>query len=125
MKKQFLPYYLSRAILSAVFAILIMGFTWKAALLTILFFSFFLLYLHSGWFTIDSENSLFPLRRDTRGRLVQRKALITAIVIALITYFSLFAISTGLGLTLLPGNIALATAIIAYFATQFVLFSRT
>jgi len=124
MKKQFLPYYISRALFSAVFAIFILGFNWKAILLTIVFFGFFLLYLHSGWFRVDSENSLYPLRRDSRGQLIQRKALIIAIVVGLITYFSLAFLSSRLGLILLSGNIAFALAIIAYFISQFVLFSK-
>jgi hypothetical protein len=124
MKKQFLPYYISRAFLSAVFAIIVVGFNWKAIILTTLLFGFFLLYLHSGWFGIDSENPLFPIRRDTRGQLIQRKALIIAIVLGLVTYFSLSLLSIQPELIALSGSIAFTTAVIAYFTSQFVLFKK-
>ena len=124
MKKEYLPYYLSRALLSALFAVLIAGFTWKTIIIAVLFFGFFLLYLHSGWFRIDAENALLLLRRDTRGQLIQRKALIIAVVVGLAAYFLLVFISGRLGLTLLSGNIAFAFAVISYFASQFILLSR-
>lgn len=125
MKKQFLPYYISRAILSSVVAILIIGFNWKAILFGIVFFGFFLLYLHSGWFRVDSNNTLFPLRRDDRGQLIQRKALIIAILVGLITYFSLSQLSNLFDMVLISGNISFATAVFAYFASQFVLLAKT
>lgn len=124
MNKQFIPYYISRAILCSVLAILSMGFNWKALLLAAIFFGFFLLYLHSGWFRIDLKNTLLPLRRDSRGQLIQRKALIIAIIVGLTTYFSLFQLSSRFDLDLISGNIAFATAIVDYFTTQFVLFSK-
>ncbi len=125
MNKQFVPYYISRALLSAVFASYIVGFNWKAILITLVFFSFFLLYLHSGWFEINTENKLFPLRRDSRGQLIQRKALIIAIVLGVIAYFSMSLVFNNLGLVSDSGDIAFAILIIAYFSTQFVLFSKT
>ena len=124
MKKQYLPYYISRAAISALFAFFIVGFNWKAILVAVVFFGFFLLYLHSGWFRVDAENGLLPIRRDTRGQLVQRKALIIALVVGLVTYFSLTLLANRLGLSLFPGNLAIAMGVIAYFVSQFVLFSR-
>lgn len=59
MKKEFLPYYVSRAILSTAFSILVAGFSWNAALLATVFFGLFLLYLHSGWFSVDLGNPFF------------------------------------------------------------------
>lgn len=125
MKKQYLPYYISRALLSAIFAIIVVGFDWKALLITAVIFGFFLLYLHSGWFRIDSENPLFPIRRDTRGQQIQRKALIIAIVLGLAVYFSLSLLSNQPDLISLAGSISLVIAMIAYFTSQFVLFTRT
>ena len=40
MKKEYMPYYISRAILSSIFAVIIMGLNWKAALLAVVFFVF-------------------------------------------------------------------------------------
>jgi hypothetical protein len=124
MKREFLPYYISRAVLSGLFSLLVFGFSWKALLFSIVLFGGFLLYLHSGWFSVDSKNPLFPLRRDSLGQLVQRKALVISIVAGILTYFSLSYLAGEFGLILLAGNIAFAVATIAYFASQFVFFIR-
>jgi hypothetical protein len=124
MKREFLPYYISRAVLSGLFSLLVFGFSWKALLFSIVLFGGFLLYLHSGWFSVDSKNPLFPLRRDSLGLLIQRKALVISIVAGLLTYFSLSYLAGAFDLVLLSGNIAFAVAIIAYFASQFVIFIR-
>jgi hypothetical protein len=124
MKKQFLPYYISRALLSIAFSIIIVGFDWKAIPLSLMVFAFFLFYLHSGWFQIDERNPFFPIRRDSHGQLVQRKALIIAIGIGMLMYFLLPFLPASLGLTSLSLNIVFAVAIIAYFAVQFLLFSK-
>jgi len=122
MKRQFLPYYFSRALLSAVFPVLVFGFTWKSLLFCIVLFGFFLLYLHSGWFQVNPANSFFPLRRDDRGRQAQRKALIAAVSAGWVTYFALswFSIDAGPATT-----IPLAVGVLAYFASQFALLART
>ena len=48
VKRQFLPYYASRAALSLALACLVLGFTWKALAMAAFFFGLFVLYLHSG-----------------------------------------------------------------------------
>jgi hypothetical protein len=116
MKKEFLPYYISRAILSAVFAVIVWGFTWQALLFAIFIFGLFLLYLHSGWFRVDLTHPLFPLRRDQRGQLVQRKALIAALIVGVFTYLAF-----SLVLPALSANLALPLAIVTYFLVQFYL----
>ena len=124
MKKEFLPYYISRFILSAVFSILVWRFTWMAAVMTFVFFGLFLLYLHSGWFSIDLRNPLTPLRRDTHGQLIQRRALIISIVVSLLLYLISLQLSSLFGLSLISGNIALSIGIITYFIAQFILFAK-
>ena len=125
MKKKFLPYYLSRAVLSAAFALLVMGFTLKAVIFAAALFGMFLLYLHSGWFHVDPSHPLTPLRRDDRGQQIQRKALIAAVIVGLLTYVVLAAGSGWLGLASASGSIALALGISTYFITQFALFARS
>ena len=120
MNRKYLPYYLSRLILSLLFSFLVLGFNWKAIVLATLFFGLFLLYLHSGWFQVDLTTPLFPLRRDSRGELIQRKALIFSIVVG----FSVYLFSGILGFAFISGNIAVAVAIIAYFSSQFLLFQE-
>jgi hypothetical protein len=124
MKREFLPYYLSRAALSAIFAILVMGFTWKAIVVAIVLFGLFLLYLHSGWFKIDPGHPLTPLQRDERGKQIQRNALIAAIIVGLLLYLIGTQAVHLLGWSLVAGPLALAFAIITYFITQFILFAR-
>ncbi|MBI3152920.1 MAG: hypothetical protein HYZ21_12350 [Chloroflexi bacterium] len=124
MKKEFLPYYISRFILSAVFSILVWGFTWTAALMTIVFFGLFLLYLHSGWFSVDLSTPLYPLRHDSHGREVQRKALIFAVTLSLLLYTFAVPLSNFTGIPLISGHIALSVGIITYFIAQFALFIK-
>jgi len=124
MKKEFFPYYLSRALLSAIFSILVIGLSWKALLLAIVLFGGFLLYLHSGWFSIDLKNPLTPLRRDLHGQLIQRKALIMAVVLSLLLYLISLELSSVLGFVLISGHIALSIGIIVYFVAQFILFAK-
>lgn len=123
MKKEYIPYYVSRAMLGVVFSILVMGFTWKALLWSIIFFGGFLLYLHSGWFRIDLSHPFTPLRRDLRGLEIQRKALIASVVLGVLIYLFLPQLAGLIGLPL-SGNIALSIGIITYFVTQFILFTR-
>lgn len=120
MRKEYFPYYISRAILSLVFAFLVLGIHWKAVLFAIILFGLFLLYLHSGWFSINLDTPLTPLRRDQRGQAIQRKALIAAVIAGTLLYL-IYPLATGIAVT---GSIVLSIAIITYFATQFVLFIR-
>lgn len=123
MKKEFLPYYLSRAVLSAAFAVLVAGNSWWAAALAVLLFGGFLLYLHSGWFQVDARHPLTPLRRDHRGQDIQRKALIASVVVGALAYGFFVYGAAWLGVSL-AGNVALLIAIFTYFVTQFALFMR-
>lgn len=123
MKIEYLPYYISRALLSGLFAAAIFGLTWGAVLAGLILWGLFLLYLHSGWFRVDLSNPVFPLRRDQRGREVQRVALIAAVSAALLGYLFLTFLPVPLGLAL-PANLALTLAVLAYFITQFLLLAR-
>ena len=124
MKRQFVPYYLSRAVLSLVFSLFVLGFTWKALVLAVFFFGLFLLYLHSGWFRVDPAQPLFPIRRDERGREVQRKALIAGLVSGAALFLILDIIPFGLPLSSFASPLGIAAAVLVYFSTQFALFAR-
>ena len=123
MKTKYWPYYLSRALLSLAIAGLTLGLTWQAAILGVILFGLFLLYLHSGWFEVHPETPLTPLRRDARGKEIQRKALIAALVCGTI----LVVIAPYLP-TALPSAemryLALPAGIITYFGVQFFFLSR-
>jgi len=124
MNRQFLPYYISRAVLSLGIPLLILGFTWKALVLAAVFFGLFLLYLHTGWFRIDPSQPLFPIRRDDRGREVQRKALIAALVSGVAFFLLFVAIRSGVPLSSAAAPLAVSVSVIIYFATEFVLLAR-
>lgn len=124
MKKDFLHFYISRAILSTAFAILVIGFHWTAILFAIILFGLFLLYLHSGWFSVDLRYPLTPLRRDDHGQAIQRKALIAALIVGILVYLIYPYLPGFLGFSL-SGNVTLSVGIITYFITQFILFIRT
>jgi sterol desaturase/sphingolipid hydroxylase (fatty acid hydroxylase superfamily) len=121
MKRGFLPYYVSRALLSGAFSIVVFGFTWKALVLAVFLFGLFLLYLHSGWFNVDRTNPLFPLRRDERGREAQRKAMIAALIAGVGVFLVLSAITLPAASLAAPAPLAVSLSIIVYFGSQFVL----
>ena len=124
MKKDFLPYYISRFLLSAIFAIAVFGFTWTALISATILFGFFLLYLHSGWFSVNPEHPFFPLRRDDRGQKIQRKALLLSLLAGLLVYFAVPSLA-GIPNHPMLGNLALVLGILTYFAAQWILFARS
>jgi hypothetical protein len=101
-----------------------MGVNWQAGLLAVGLFGLFLLYLHSGWFQVDPEHPLTPIRRDDRGKHIQRKALIASVGVGLLIHTILTLASNALGLALAAGPIALSLGVITYFVTQFILLAR-
>jgi hypothetical protein len=80
--------------------------------------------LNSGWFSIDLHYPFMPLRRDSRGLLIQRKALIISVGVGLLIYLFSAQVGTFFGLQIIGGNIILVIAIITYFISQFVFFMR-
>ncbi len=125
MKKEYLPYYISRLVISAVFALLVFGFDWKALVFTAAIFCLFLLYLHSGWFNLDPSNPLFPIRRDDRGTQIQRKALLAAISCGILLFGFMQIITLPFVPPQVYGQLALALGIVIYFSTQFYLLAKT
>lgn len=124
MKKEFLPYYISRVLLSAIFGILVFGPSWKAGVFASVTFALFLLYLHSGWFQIDHQSPWFPIRRDERGQQVQRKALITAILTGAASFVIFSLASQWYMLPAIGSSLAIFLAMLAYFLTQFILLAK-
>jgi len=123
MRQDYLPYYLSRAVLSAIIAILVVGFTWRAALVFAVIFGFFLLYLHSGWYRVDLNTPFTPLRRDTMGREIQRKSIILAVIAGVVSFLISPYLNSWLSLSI-PLSIGLPVGVLGYFCVQFFLFLR-
>lgn len=124
MRRDLLPYYLSRAALSIMFPILVGGISWSAALIALALFTMFILYAHSGWFRVDTSHPLTPIRRDERALLVQRKALIAAIAVAFVVYFASIYAPSSLAPILMNGRLVPALSVLTYFFTQFLLLAR-
>ena len=122
--KRFWPYYLSRGLISVLFGFLIFSLTWKAALLAVALFGLFLLYLHSGWYRVDPEQPLTPLRRDAHGQHIQRKALIAAVAVGMVLYVVLKSWPITAPETFPSGPLALSAGMLIYFGVQFYLFLR-
>jgi hypothetical protein len=121
MRRELIPYYASRTVLSALIGLLLAlgGMSWWASALTgLLTFTGFLWYARSGRYLIDPSNPLIPLRRDDRGKAIRDRAVVVAVVVGGISY----GILTLLGMVwALPPNVgawALLTGIAAYFITS-------
>ncbi len=120
MKTALVPYYVSRALLSAAFSVLLFGLSWRALASAAILLALFLVYLHSGWFAVDTSHPLFPLRRDDRAREAQRKALIAAAIVGGLVYLGYSTLTSAASPPL-----AISAAVLVYFGSQFLLLART
>ncbi len=64
-----------------------MGFNLIAAAWALGCFGLSVLYLHSGWFSVDKDRPFTPMRRDQFALEVQRKSIIAAVVISLLFHY--------------------------------------
>jgi hypothetical protein len=124
MKKEFYPYYISRAGLSIVFSLLVFGVTWKAGVFAVVLLAGFLGYLHSGWFEVNLNKPFFPLRRDENGQQIQRKALIAAVVVGILIFVMLPLFGVSAAVAGVSGSLAFSVGVLTYFVAQVVLFMR-
>jgi len=124
MKTEYLPYYLSRALISILFSSLVFGVNWMAGAAAAVIFVLFLIYLHSGWFEIDLRNPFFPLGRDQRSKDVQRVSLIAAVSATLLGWLGINFLAAPLGL-MLSQSLILPLAVLAYFSSQWILLSKS
>lgn len=127
MKRELIPYYISRAILSALLGVFFVvgGQPWWAGLLVgSVTFAGFLWYAHSGFYLIDPSQPLTPLRRDARGMAIRDRAVVIAVVVGGVG----FALLTLARLVVpLPPNLgtwALLAGVITYFVVSTWLYAR-
>ncbi len=124
MRTAYLPYYLSRAVLSALFSLAVFGVSWVALLAGLVLFGLFLFYLHGGWFRVDPTSPLFPLRRDQHARDIQRKSLIAALAVGLLLPLLSEMLTSFLPWPAVPGSASAGFAAVTYLLSQFYFFLR-
>lgn len=127
MKRELIVYYITRLLISAVFALLVYLSGWPlwACILTgSPMFILFLYYAHSGHYLVDPDHPFTPLRRDARGQAIRDRSLVWAVVIAGLLYTAIqllgLFIETGVQLR----TLVLPAAILVYFTMTWVLFRR-
>lgn len=120
MKRELIPYYLSRAVLSAVFGYLVSSGAGPVlgALLGGLVFCGFLWYAHSGRYLIDTRSPLFPLRRDARGNAIRDRAVVVAVGVAGVMYAALAILARLLAIPSSIAGLALVAGVVSYFAVS-------
>ena len=126
MKRELLPYYISRAILAALmgwFMSLQLG-LWVGIGTGVLIYAGFLWYAHSGFYLVDASHPLLPLRRDARGTTIRDKAVLAAVVAGMGFYLAIFLVNTIFHTAIPNGPIPLAVGIVTYFVTTQWLFIR-
>jgi hypothetical protein len=127
-ERALLPYYLSRALLSALLGLaLALGGSawWLGALTGALAFAGFLWYAHSGFYLVDTSRPLAPLRRDERGKAIRDRAAVVALAVGGVTFGALALLGQAVGLLPNATNWALLVGVIAYFVVSNWLYLRT
>jgi hypothetical protein len=112
MNRALIPYYVSRAILSALFGYVIStgaGVTLGASMGALTFVGF-LWYAHNG--------------RDDRGSAIRDRAVVTSVAIAGVTYAALGLLSRGLPIPLSIGWLAIVVGVVSYFVVSNWLFMK-
>ena len=118
MKKELIPYYISRLIVAVLFGTLFALSSpgiWYGITFGLIIYIGMIWYAHNGRYIIDTSTPLFPLRRDDRGKSIRDKALVYAVGIGAISYLLLMLVKM---LWLPPfnlGSLAIIIAVIAYF----------
>ncbi len=121
MKKELMPYYLSRAVLSIAFVLAFIylgGATWMGVSLGIVSFAGFIWYAHNGRYLVDPSSPLTPLRRDARGKVIRDRAAVAGISVGGVAFFLLFLARNLLGWSVNLDSISLLVGVITYFVVS-------
>ena len=127
MNRQLMPYYVSRAVLSALFGwfFSLNAGPWLGVLTGLLVYAGFLWYAHSGRYLVETNNPLFPLRRDARARAIRDKATVTAVGVAGLAFLGLSIAAWILGFGHQIGSLALVLGAVTYFVVSNWLFVKS
>jgi hypothetical protein len=121
MNARLIPYYLSRAVLSAALGLVLSlgGLPWWAgASLGLATFLLFIWYAHSGRYLVDTSQPLTPLRRDERARNLRDRALRWAVVVGLLSFGLINLAQLWLPLPPEVGALAVLAGVAAYFGVS-------
>ena len=126
MNRALIPYYLSRAFLSALFGYLVATNAGAVTGMVLggLTFLGFLWYAHSGRYLIDYSTPLFLLRRDDRGNAIRDRAVVVSVTVSALSYLALSILAHLLSINLSLGWLAIAIGIVCYFLVSNWLFIK-
>lgn len=117
MKKELIPYYISRLIIAALFGTLFALSSpniWYGVIIGLIIYAGMIWYAHNARYIIDTSTPFFPLRRDERGKSIRDKALVYAVTIGALSYLLLILIKTLWMPPVNLGSLAIIIAVIAY-----------
>jgi len=120
MNRNLIPYYVSRALLSAVFGWFFsinLG-LWIGILIGVAIYAYFLWQAHSGRYLVDPSSPLFPFRRDNRSRVIRDKAVVVSVAIAGVIFFVASIAASFLPIGNQVGLIALVIGVVIYFVAS-------
>jgi ABC-type antimicrobial peptide transport system permease subunit len=127
MRRELLPYYVSRLVLSSLFGVvfaLSAGSWWMGLAAGLLVFAGFIWYAHSGHYMIDPSRPLAPLRRDERGKAIRDRAVVAGVVVGGLVYAALGLLRLILELPPNLGGWALLSGAVTYFVASHWLYAR-
>lgn len=117
MKRELIPYYLSRAVLAGLLGWVLSTSlaTWPAAIVGAITFVGFIWYAHSGRYLIDPSNPFFPLRRDERANNIRDRGVVISVAVAGVTFALLSLMNSFFSFDVNTGIISLAIGVVLYF----------
>ena len=126
MKRELIPYYVSRAILAVLvgwYASTIKGLG-AGIVMGGIMFAGFLWYAHSGRYLIDTTHPLYPLRLDARGNAIRDRAVRTGVGVAGLVILLFLILEWVFSLEMPSRSIALLVGVVTYFVVTNFLFTR-
>ncbi len=124
MAKNLLPYYLSRAVISVAFGLLLFvsgSPAWKAILIGGLILGLFLLAPISGRYSVHPELGITALRRDERTQVINDKAARNAFIFSMLAIGSIAVYSSLVGamsISIEVLKIVIALGALIYFVSD-------
>ena len=125
MNKNMIPYYLSRAVISVGFGILLYATgtpLWSAVLIGALILAFFLWAPHNGRYAVHPELGAAALRRDERTQPINDQAARNAFVVSMLAVAAIAIYSGATGASSVSSSVfgyLLIIGALTYYASDF------